>query len=293
MISLNKNLTPNFNSSYVISDSLKEINLNIISKIEAPKFNYKGKEFTKKIKINSPICDKCFRLIYISFNYIKNYISSYCQYCKQLYVYKYDQFLSIIQQNINPLLNSSCRKCNNSFIFSDIPFFLIEQTNNNYFILCNNCSNNNKDEYVKKINLEDLMIHYLYLYENGQNEYKLDKLKEIESKSQKYNKLIEENLKFYEEYKNNILFIESIIKNVPLSLKKKAEEKIINLKNEIKIKNKIIEYYNEYKNFITINNMCSLLHSILDFSNLNLKNNNYKLDDSYKLIENFIIVINL
>ena len=114
------------------------------------------------------------------------------------------------------------------------------------------------------------MIHYLYLYDNGQNEYKLDKLKETENKLQNMIKQIDENIKIFEEYKNNLLFIESINKNVSFSLRRKAEDKIINLKNEIKIKNKIIEYYKEYKNFIKISNMCSLLHSILDLSDLNL-----------------------
>ena len=68
------------------------------------------------------------------------------------------------------------------------------------------------------------------------------------------------------------LVLESYIKNTFSSLRKKAEEKLNILKEENKVKKIIIEYYNQYNNFIIINNTISLLSSILDFNDLNLLN---------------------
>ena len=123
--------------------SKKENELNIIKQKISLKQNsiYQGMEFKQNLKTYSPICDKCFRLVYISFDYIKNYISTYCIYCRNLSVYKYDTFLEKIKEIENPLLNCYCNKCNKSFIFSDEknPFYLIETEENNFIIICEKC----------------------------------------------------------------------------------------------------------------------------------------------------------
>ena len=63
-----------------------------------------------------------------------------------------------------------------------------------------------------------------------------------------------------------------------------------NYKKEIIIKNKIIEFYNQYRNFIIINNITSLLHTILDFSNFDLNKftDKSRINDIYNLIQRFI-----
>ena len=90
--------------------------------------------------------------------------------------------------------------------------------------------------------------------------------------------------------KKIIFKIESIITKAPLSLKNQAQEKLFQLKKEIIIKNKIIEYYNQYRNFIIINNITSLLHSILDFSNFDLNKYTEKseINDIYQIIQRFV-----
>ena len=250
--------------------------------------------FKHELKTYSPICDKCFRLIYISFDYICDCISSYCLYCKNLSVYKYDTFIEKMNENKNPLLNCYCNKCFKSFIFSDSsnPIYLIEEMNYNFYIVCKECLEKNKcNECVKKYKCQELNSHFLYLYENdNNNKKKLDNIKYLEKQSEKINEKIKKYLNIYDMYKNNISKIELIIKNAPLSLRNQAQEKLLQLKKEIIIKDKIIEFYNQYRNFIIINNITSLLHTILDFSNFNL--NKYtdksKINDIYHLIQRFI-----
>ena len=98
-------------------------------------------KYTQKLKYDSPVCEKCFRFVYISFDFIQNYISTICSYCKNISIYTYEKFLEIINENNNPLLNSVCKKCKKSFIFSqnNNPFYLIEKENKNFFIKCKNC----------------------------------------------------------------------------------------------------------------------------------------------------------
>ena len=278
--------------SFVLSKQIDNNN-NIILENEKNKFRFfKGMEFTQKIKTNSPICDKCFRLLYISFDYIKNYISTYCLYCKNILVYKHDKFLEKIKEGNNPILNSYCLNCYKSFIYSDnkCPFYLIEEKDYNFFIICENCIDTSKLKEFKKINFKELIQHNLYLYENNSNDNKLDKLEDLENKSNENDLEIKTHLKSFEDYKNNILLFESIIREAPLSLRKKAEEKLLLLKKEIKIKDILIKYYNEYKNFIIINNICSLFHTIIDFSNLKLseKTKINKYNDFKQLIECFL-----
>ena len=174
----------------------------------------------------------------------------------------------------NPLLNCYCNKCFRSFIFSDSsnPIYLIEKMDYNFFTICQKClGKDNCNKYIKKYECQELIIHYLYLYEN---KFKLEELKDLEKKSEIIDSKIQLYLEIFEEYKNNISKFELIIKKAPLSLRNQAQEKLFQLKKEIIIKNKIIEFYNQYKNFIIINNITSLLHTILDFSNFELNKYN-------------------
>ena len=149
----------------------------------------------------------------------------------------------------------------------------------------------NYNENNKKYKCQELINHDLYLYENKYNNTnKLDNLKKLEEQSEMINEKIKSNLNIYDEYKKNIYKIESIITKAPLSLRNQAQEKLFQLKQEIIIKNKIIEYYNQYRNFIIINNITSLLHTILDFSNFDLNKYTEKseFNDIYHLIQIFI-----
>ena len=248
-------------------------NNNIETKKIIKKIEYKGMQFSQKILTNSPICEKCLRLVLISFDYIKNYILTYCFYCKNVRLYEYDTFIEELNENKNYLLNSHCKFCNKIFIFSDNnnPFYLIENYKDEFLVICEECFKiNNIKDYRKKIKFEELIHHNLYLYDNEKNNNELNTYKINEQQNEKINKIIQKNLKALDEYNNNLLFIESIIKDVPKSLRIKAEKKLSYLKKEIIIKKKIIEYYNKFSNFIIVNNMILLLKTIFDFSDLYL-----------------------
>ena len=62
------------------------------------------------------------------------------------------------------------------------------------------------------------------------------KLKELDKNLQKINNEIDYYLKLFQDLIDNIFIIELIAKEVPLSLRKKAEQKIKKIKLEIEIK---------------------------------------------------------
>ena len=71
---------------------------------------------------------------------------------------------------------------------------------------------NNRKEYVKKFECQELISHGLYLYENKYNNASnLDNLKNLEEQSEKINEKIKLYLNIYDDYKKNISKIESII----------------------------------------------------------------------------------
>ena len=109
--------------------------------------------------------------------------------------------------------------------------------------MCQKClEKDNCHKYIKKYKYQEIISHYLYLYENNQtNRNKLDNIKDLEKKSEKINKKIKLYLNIYDTYKNNISKIELIIKKAPASLRSQAQKKLLQLKKEIIIKNKIIE----------------------------------------------------
>ena len=63
------------------------------------RISYPEIQQTHDIKIKSPICDQCFRLVYIFFDYIQNYIIIICSYCNKMSVY------------------NCCNKCYKSFLY--------------------------------------------------------------------------------------------------------------------------------------------------------------------------------
>ena len=144
-----------------------------------------------------------------------------------------------------------------------------------------------QSNYRKKINLKNLIEHNLIIYDKNKD---INKLKNTEQQLLKYKKEIEQNLLIFEEYEKEIIVLESYIKNTFSSLRKKAEEKLNILKVENKIKKIIIEYYNQYNNFIIINNIISLLSTILDFNDLNLLNdkNESNLNKAFDIIKSFL-----
>ena len=243
-----------------------------------------------KIKTYSPICDRCLRLVYISFNFIKNYISTYCSYCKKISVYSYQNFYENYKDNKNPILeNIKCKNCINLFsAFKDgNPLYLIEKKNDLFYIICKNClENENEEIYIQKIIITELMNHPLDIYVK---DTRYTKLKELDKQSQQTNNEIDYYLKLFQDLIDNIFIIELIIRDVPLSLRKKAEEKIKKIKLEIEIKKLIIDYNKQFSNFVTVNNKLSLIHNIYDFSDFKLKSKiKIQFNDLYKLIKKFL-----
>ena len=190
----------------------------------------------KKIKCNSSVSDKCFLLVYISFDYIKNYIITYCFYCKDILIYTKDKFIEKIKENNNPLLNSVCKFCHKSFIFSNDNnnFYLIEEINK-FYILCKKCLDSNKYKInAKKIESKELLLHNLDLYDNGEKDYIFDGLNQTTNDLLKIKDEIPLKLNNFELFKNHISIIEEILKyySLSFSIRKKVEEKLIEIKKD-------------------------------------------------------------
>ncbi len=213
-----------------MKNELKSLEDNIIK----PIMNKKPKiiinfDFTQKIKCNSPICDKCFLLVYISFDYIKNYIITYCFYYKDILIYTKDKFIEKIKENNNPLLNSVCKFCHKSFIFSNDNnnFYLIEEKINKFYILCNKGLDSNKYQInIKKFESKELLLHNLDLYDNGEKDYIFDGLNQTTNDLLKIKDEIPLKLNNFELFKNHISIIEEILKyySLPFSIRKKSKK---------------------------------------------------------------------
>jgi len=71
---------------------------------------------------------------------------------------------------------------------------------------------NNYNEYIKKYKCQELINHYLYIYENKYNNAnKLDNLKNLEKQSEKINEKIKSYLNIYEEYKKLFLKLNQLL----------------------------------------------------------------------------------
>ena len=171
-----KNKNENKNKNNKDSKSLSKIKkVDYIKKYE--QFERKYKEL--ELKTDSLICDKCFRLLYISFDFIKNFIATKCPYCLKFNAYKYDDFIEKLKKYNNPLSNSNCQKCLKKITYSERAFYLIEKPNYTFFVVCNEClSHNEYKDYIKKYTIQELVDHYLYIYDGGGG---LDKIKQTEN----------------------------------------------------------------------------------------------------------------
>ena len=141
---------------------------------------------------------------------------------------------------------------------------LIEEKINIFYILCQNCLDIKKYKInTKKIECKELLLHYLNLYDNGEKENILDNLNKTTNDLLKIKDEISSTINHFEIFKKHISIIEEVLKyySLPLSLQKKVEEKLIEIKKDNIIKNKIIEYYKEFKHFIIIENVISILYN--------------------------------
>ena len=133
--------------------------------------NDKYKNIQKFITFSWQICNKCFRMIYISFNYINNYVTTYCFYCNKINIYDYYKFFDKIK-NDNPFINTPCTKCHKYFNYLENQrFYLIENKKYIFFVICSNCFNiNNNIQEYKKISLfHDLFEFNEKDYKNGKD----------------------------------------------------------------------------------------------------------------------------
>ena len=235
-----------------------------------------------KLTTDSLICDKCLRLVYISFELIPNFISTKCTYCNKFDTYEYISFIDKLKKINNPLLNNICDNCS-----ENKSYFLVEKSDYDFFTVCKKCIN--KEKYLnpsKKFKLTELAKHGLYLYEKNNN---LDEIKNVESLFLDMRSFLIKNLEKIKDYEENLNQVELISQNTFGKLHKNAEIKLAKLKIELKIKKTIIKSFYEYNNFITGNNIISILSTILDLSELNLKRGkNYNLKESYEIIESFL-----
>lgn len=249
--------------------------------------NDKYKNIQKFITFSWQICDKCFRMIYISFNYINNYVTTYCFYCNKINIYDYYKFFDKIN-NDNPFINTPCTKCHKYFNhLENQRFYLIENKKNIFFVICSNCFNiNNNIQEYKKISLfHDLFEFNEKDYKNGKDlipSIFYQELIKINENSTYY-------IKYFNKYEKIINNFESALINVPISLRKIAQEKLEKGKLLIKIVKIIHENYNKYKNIISAINFSYSFESLFDLSDIRSKikyNNN--MEKSYKLIEYFL-----
>lgn len=246
----------------------------------------------EKNNIYSPICNKCYRINFISFNYIPNYISIHCFYCNKIYVYEYYKFIEILN-NDNPLFNASCSKCLKSFniLEKEKNFYLIEE-NMNFFTLCSQCFNiNNNDNKNKKIiKFEDLTNFRIETYKNEKNDknfLSFNLLLNYYRNFTKINESIQPKINCFNEYEKKISYYELLIKNGPPSLQKKAEYKLETIQTLIKITKKIIENYNNFPNIISAINVESSLSTILNINDLSI-NTKYNINQKINFIKYFI-----
>ena len=237
---------------------------------------------------NSIICSKCFRMVYIYFNFIKDYITTDCKYCNTICVYNYDSFLEKIKEN-NILYNSSCIKCNKYFDFkqNENKFYLVEENKANFIVICKKCLENNKSNFInvtnKIINFDDLFLKENGLVKNNHYNINAYKLSNSDEKN------AEVKINSFREYEKRIFLIKSIIKNTPNSMQNKANQILKKILTLIKITNIIIQNYQNFHNFT---NYLNTVYSILIFNeeylfSLNI-NKNISINASYEIVNDLI-----
>ena len=272
--------------------------------------NYPEIPQTHEVKISSPLCNKCYRIVFIFFNFMKNYITTYCPYCENILIYKPDIFINKINGNKSIISDCTCNECYRSFIYTekDNPFALVEENNKLFTVLCSNCLQ--KKENIKKANniriiqFEDLIESKPFIYDkiindnnknnnNNDNINNENNINDIEKKTESYNDDINNLLFLIQGNENNINIMETNFTYIPFSLKEKYENKIKSLKQFLYIKKKILNYYNEFNNFVTRINMLSSLNTIINLSSLKLyklifKNNDLNEERSIELVNKLL-----
>ena len=292
-ININDNIKKTKSKDYINLNAIKQINEGL--KIEKMSIEYEIKNQNElRLETYSPICDKCFRLIYISFDFIDDFILTKCSYCNRFDVYKYTAFIKKLNKMNNPLLNIHCQKCSKKLNVHYKNFYLIEKPDYIFSVACDKCAEEKEfQSYIKKIIISELIRHYFYIYEKiymYEINNNLDKIKQLEQNFLKEKKNILNNLIILKDYEEKLNLIELINQNSLNPLRAKAEKKISKLKNELNIKKILVEYFHQYNNFIIGKNICSLLATIPDFNNLNLsKNKKYNLKETNEIIESFLI----
>ena len=268
--------------------------------------NYPEIPQTHEVKISSPLCNKCYRIVFIFFNFIKNYITTYCPYCENILIYKPDIFINKINGNKNFISDCTCNECYRSFIYTekDNPFVLVEENNKIFIVLCFNClqkrENIKKTDSLRIIQFEDLIESKPFIYDkiinddnNNNNINNENNNNDIEKKTESYNDDINNFLFLIKGNENNINIIETNFTYIPFSLKEKYEKKMKLLKQILYIKKKIHNYYNEFNNFVTRINMLSSLYTIINLSSLKLyklifKNNDLNEEKSIELVNKLL-----
>ena len=237
---------------------------------------------------NSIICSKCFRMVYIYFNFIKDYITTDCKYCNKICVYNYDSFLEKIKGK-NILFNSFCAKCKKYFNFTqdENQFYLVEENKLNFIVICKKCLDNNKNDFIndtnKIINFYDLFFKENELDTNNLYNTNISNFRDFGEIN------AELKIMLFREYEKCIFLIESIIKNTPRSMQNKANQILKKLQTLIKITNIIIQNYN---NFHNLTNYLNTVYSISIFNeeyllSLNI-DKNITINASYEIIKDFI-----
>ena len=279
-------------TSINLKNSKLKINKSLNSLQKSNNLVYPEIKQTQETKTKFPICSKCFRLLYIFFDYIPNYISTICPYCENISMYKYNEFNQNLKNEESQILDSICKNCCKSFVYSDRDniYNLIEEESNNFIILCNNCLFNNRklrEKYSNKkiIEFQDLINHKPYIYEKNNS-------KNIESNEENENNKINSFNYLYNYYEKNYNFLNSLKDNIPFLLRKKVEKKLNLLNLDLSIKRFIKNYFNEFNIFIMRNNMIFSINSFLDISSLKLSELNDKkilnLKDKISLLEKFL-----
>ena len=231
-ININDNIKKTKSKDYINLNAIKQINEGL--KIEKMSIEYEIKNQNElRLKTYSPICDKCFRLIYISFDFIDDFILTKCSYCNRFDVYKYTAFIKKLNKMNNPLLNIHCQKCSKKLNVHYKNFYLIEKPDYIFSVACDKCAEEKEfQSYIKKIIISELIRHYFYIYEKiymYEINNNLDKIKQLEQNFLKEKKNILNNLLILKDYEEKLNLIELINQNSLNPLRAKAEKKISKL----------------------------------------------------------------
>ena len=121
-------------------------------------------------------------------------------------------------------MNSLCQKCSKKINSPDKSFYLIEEPDLLFSIVCDKCSEEKEfQSYLKKLKINELIKHYLYIYEKNKN---LDKIKQLEQNFLEEKTFILNNLIILKDYEEKLNLIELISQNTFKPSRIKAEKKI-------------------------------------------------------------------